>query len=163
MKLKVPFIAILLVAVGVTAAAAATWDYQKAKVRITYPDQWSHEVNDASGDVIGSPCGNAAVIVRLAAAKDIETVLNETLKGLAERFGALADREPKTTELKINGMDAFVIEDIITADGKTEIAFALLITPSKDVLVVTAVGTPAAAKKYDAEVSKIVLSITPIR
>ena len=160
-RISVVILAVFFALACGAVAQAKTWEFLKAKVEITYPDTWTHEVNKQEVDVIGSPDGNAAVIIRVVTAKNFEKALDETINGLAEEFGAIEDKEPKTEELKINGMDAMFMDEIRTVDKKTEIGLALIVTPAAQVVTITAIGTPEAAKLYEKDFGNLIMSVKP--
>ncbi|HNV68949.1 MAG TPA: hypothetical protein PKO06_04565 [Candidatus Ozemobacteraceae bacterium] len=160
-RLSMLMLAVFVLVGCSTMAQATTWEFTKAKVEITYPDTWTHEVNKQEVDVIGSPDGNAAAIIRVVTAKDLEKALEETIEGLAREFGELEDKEPKTEELKINGMDAMFLDEIRTVDKKTEIGIAMIVTPVGQIVTLAVIGTPEAAKKYEKDFGELIKSIKP--
>lgn len=163
MKLRLPYVVATFAAATVFGAAlfAETLSHSTAGVHIWVPDDWSQDGDD-NMLIAGDPNEEIIMVFGVLEADAIDAAIEEMDKELSQ---IVADAEPvgEPEEVKINGMDALVMDGKGTVEGTpVDMGIALIATPNQKILLVFGVVESSAAAKHEATVEKIMTGIKPM-
>lgn len=132
--------------------------HPEAKVQIWFPDNWEQSIEDGTLKVV-SPDEELEIYAYLIEADELNEAMSDLDKELSKYVKDLKPNGEPTT-IKLDEMDAMFMDGKGKVDGKDyDLGLILLATPTGKIMVLFAEGLPASVKKYEQDITKILMSI----
>ena len=161
---KLRAVTALTLSLMASLASAKPFELPDSKpiVTITLPDAWDPE-EIPKGVQANSPDTGIYVSFELGETKNTDKVVLEGVKFLAESGVKIDPDSEKRGEGKVNGIDMITIDWTGVYDGKVaKVSLSIAILSPTKIGLLTYWGSPAAEKKYGAQLDSILKSIQPL-
>jgi hypothetical protein len=132
-------------------------------VSVTLPDSWKPEAIDTGAEAT-SPDGGAYIALETSPAKGVNDLIDSDIEFLKKNKVTIDPATQQSQDTKVNGMPVtFLRWTGKDEDGPTAVTLVIFGVSDKLILLMTAWASPAAEKKFSADLDSTVASVKPIK